>query len=188
MAIFAFVGTIAMSGYTQLAEAERIPEQRLERMREVQRAVQTLAQDLTQIEPRSIREPIGDPRMPGGARRGLGRVQAASSRAPAGATRPGSAGHAATRRLPARPGRSLARSLAGARPHAGLEPIARQAAGRGARRDFPLHDADNEVGRALAGAGRRSRGATERTRPAAVEVTLDLEDWGEIRRLVEVAG
>jgi general secretion pathway protein J len=30
--------------------------------------------------------------------------------------------------------------------------------------------------------------AGDRTRPAAVEVILDLEDWGEIRRLVEVAG
>jgi len=28
----------------------------------------------------------------------------------------------------------------------------------------------------------------ERLRPAAVEVTLDLEDWGEIKRIVEVAG
>ena len=27
----------------------------------------------------------------------------------------------------------------------------------------------------------------ERTRPAAVEVTLELDDWGVIRRLVEVA-
>jgi type II secretion system protein J len=28
----------------------------------------------------------------------------------------------------------------------------------------------------------------ERLRPAAVEVTLELEDWGTIKRLVEVAG
>jgi general secretion pathway protein J len=28
----------------------------------------------------------------------------------------------------------------------------------------------------------------ERARPAAVEVTLELEDWGQIRRVVEVAG
>jgi hypothetical protein len=27
-----------------------------------------------------------------------------------------------------------------------------------------------------------------RARPAAVEITLDLEDWGEIRRLIEIAG
>jgi general secretion pathway protein J len=28
----------------------------------------------------------------------------------------------------------------------------------------------------------------QRLRPAAVEVTLDLEDWGQIRRVIEVAG
>ena len=27
-----------------------------------------------------------------------------------------------------------------------------------------------------------------RARPAAIEVTLELEDWGTLRRLVEVAG
>jgi general secretion pathway protein J len=29
---------------------------------------------------------------------------------------------------------------------------------------------------------------SERLRPAAVEITLDLEDWGVIRRVIEVAG
>jgi hypothetical protein len=28
----------------------------------------------------------------------------------------------------------------------------------------------------------------QRSRPAAIEVVLELEDWGEIRRLVEIAG
>jgi hypothetical protein len=28
----------------------------------------------------------------------------------------------------------------------------------------------------------------ERLRPAAVEVTLELDDWGTIKRIVEVAG
>jgi hypothetical protein len=28
----------------------------------------------------------------------------------------------------------------------------------------------------------------ERSRPAAIEVVIELEDWGEIRRLVEIAG
>jgi hypothetical protein len=28
----------------------------------------------------------------------------------------------------------------------------------------------------------------ERARPAAVEVVIDLEDWGQIRRVIEVAG
>jgi hypothetical protein len=29
---------------------------------------------------------------------------------------------------------------------------------------------------------------SERLRPAAVEITLELEDWGVIRRVIEVAG
>ena len=64
IAIFAFVGVMALSGYTQLQKQTEYQQQRLERVREVQRAVQTLAQDLIQIEPRSIREPIGDQHIP----------------------------------------------------------------------------------------------------------------------------
>nr|MBP7610663.1 prepilin-type N-terminal cleavage/methylation domain-containing protein [Steroidobacteraceae bacterium] len=60
IAIFAFVGVMALSGYTQLQKQTEYQQLRLERVREVQRAVQTLAQDLTQIEPRPIREPIGE--------------------------------------------------------------------------------------------------------------------------------
>jgi general secretion pathway protein J len=30
--------------------------------------------------------------------------------------------------------------------------------------------------------------AENRRRPTAIEVVLELEDWGEIRRIVEVAG
>ena len=41
MAIFAIVGALALSGYTELQRQSEYAEQRLERMREVQRAVQT---------------------------------------------------------------------------------------------------------------------------------------------------
>jgi type II secretion system protein J len=33
-----------------------------------------------------------------------------------------------------------------------------------------------------------STDAENRRRPTAIEVVLELEDWGEIRRIVEVAG
>jgi general secretion pathway protein J len=59
MAIFAIVGTLALSGYTELQRQSEYAELRLARIREVQRAVQTLGQDLAQIEPRPIREPLG---------------------------------------------------------------------------------------------------------------------------------
>ena len=64
IAIFSFVGVMALSGYTQLQKQSEYQQSRLERVREVQRAVQTIAQDLTQIEPRAIREPIGDQHVP----------------------------------------------------------------------------------------------------------------------------
>jgi general secretion pathway protein J len=64
MAIFAIVGVLALSGYTQLQKQTEYTEQRLERTREVQRAVQTMVQDLSQIEPRPIREPIGEQYLP----------------------------------------------------------------------------------------------------------------------------
>ena len=64
MAIFAIVGTLALSGYTELQRQSEYAEQRLERTREVQRAVQTLGQDLAQVEPRPVREPLGETRLP----------------------------------------------------------------------------------------------------------------------------
>jgi len=64
VAIFAVVGTLALSGYTQLQKQSEYAEQRLERTREVQRAVQTLAQDLEQAEPRPVREPLGESQLP----------------------------------------------------------------------------------------------------------------------------
>src|SRR4249919_2772757 len=63
MAIFAIVGTMALTGYTQLQQQAEYSEKRLARVREVQHAVQTLAADLEQIEPRPIRQPIGDARI-----------------------------------------------------------------------------------------------------------------------------
>ena len=55
MAIFAIIGTLALSGYTELQRQSEYAELRLARIREVQRAVQTLGQDLAQIEPRPVR-------------------------------------------------------------------------------------------------------------------------------------
>jgi general secretion pathway protein J len=64
MAIFAILGTLALSGYTELQQQSEYAEQRLERLREVQRAMQAIGQDLAQIEPRPIREPLGESLIP----------------------------------------------------------------------------------------------------------------------------
>ena len=64
IAIFAVVSSLALTGYTQLQQQSEYAEQRLARLREVQRAVQTLCQDLEQLEPRPVRQPLGDGQMP----------------------------------------------------------------------------------------------------------------------------
>src|SRR5512135_1131396 len=64
IAIFAIVSAMALTGYTELQHQASYADQRYERTREVQRAVQTLTQDLEQVEPRPIREPLGQAKQP----------------------------------------------------------------------------------------------------------------------------
>ncbi len=188
IAIFAILGTMALSGYTQLQRQSEYAEQRFARVREVQRAVQLIVQDLSQIEPRPVREGLGEIRVPAVA-----------------------AGTAVDYPLQfTRAGWSNTAGLA--RPT--LQRVGYRVDGDGLWRDhWSTLDRTMTVEpvrvRLLAGVrGVRFRfmtperswidrwplteGATsvdaERQRPAAIEVTLDLEDWGEIRRLVEVSG
>lgn len=188
IAIFAILGTLAMSGYTQLQRQSEYAEQRLARVREVQRAVQLIVQDLSQIEPRPVREGLGEIRVPAVA-----------------------AGTAVDYPLQfTRAGWSNTAGLA--RPT--LQRVGYRVDGEGLWRDhWATLDRTMTVEpvRVQLLAGVRSvsfrfmtperswverwpliEGATtvdaERQRPAAIEVTLDLEDWGEIRRLVEVGG
>jgi general secretion pathway protein J len=188
IAIFAILGTLALSGYTELQRQSEYAEQRLARTREVQRAVQLIVQDLSQIEPRPVREGLGDVRVPA--------VAAGSSvDYPMQFTRAGWSNTA-----------GLARPT--------LQRVGYRVDGEGLWRDhWPTLDRTMAVEpvrlRLLSGvrsvrfrfmtANREwverwpaSEGApaadVERLRPAAVEVILDLEDWGEIRRVVEVSG
>ena len=187
MAIFAILGTLALTGYTELQKQSEYAEQRLARTREVQRAVQLISQDLGQIEPRPVRQPLGEGWLPA-----LVAGDSAESK--------------------------IEFTKAGWSNTAGLErPTLQRVAYRvdqdGLWRDhWPVLDrtlAQEPVRQKLLGSVRDVRfrfmnssrewverwptidGTTDaaaRQRPAAVEVTLDLEDWGEIRRVVEVAG
>jgi len=187
MAIFAIVGTLALSGYTELQRQSEYAEVRLARTREVQRAVQAIVQDLGQIEPRPIREPLGDTRLPAvlageSAEYGLQFTRAGWSNT-AGLARP------TLQRVGYRVDQDglwrdywpvLDRTLA-------VEPVRRKLLGdvRAVRFRFMNSSRDwVETWPVNPGA----TGQDERARPAAVEVIIELEDWGEIRRLVEVAG
>ncbi|HET9695101.1 MAG TPA: type II secretion system minor pseudopilin GspJ [Steroidobacteraceae bacterium] len=188
IAIFAIVGVMSLTGYTQLQRQTEYQEQRVARTREVQRAVQMITQDLTQIEPRPIREPLGEQRVPA-------LVAGDSLEYKVEFTR---AGWSNTAGLP----RPTLQRVAYRLDQDGLwrdywrvldrtqtaEPV-RYNLLKGVRSvtfrfmtpsrewvdRWPQLEGQNPVER-------------ERARPAAVEVSIELEDWGVIRRLVEVSG
>ena len=186
IAIFAILGALAMSGYTELQRQSEYAEQRLERTREVQRAVQTLAQDLSQIEPRPVREPLGETRLPAllagdSVEYGIEFTRAGWSNT-AGLPRP------TLQRVGYRLDQDglwrdhwpvLDRTLA-------QEPVRRRLLGNVRSVRFRFMDPGREwVDRWPVTTDTADPG---RARPAAVEVVLELEDWGEVRRVIEVAG
>jgi general secretion pathway protein J len=187
IAIFTIIGALAMSGYTQLQRQSEYLDQRMERVREVQRAMQTLAQDLAQIEPRPIREPLGDTRLP--AVLASESVEYVLQFTRAGWSNTAGLPRPTLQRVAYRLDQDglwrehwavLDRTLT-------LQPTRRKLLGEVRSVRFRFLDASREwVDRWPAGDAAQPQ--DDRARPAAVEVTLELEDWGELRRLVEVAG
>ena len=187
MAIFAILGTLALTGYTELQKQSEYAEQRLARTREVQRAVQLISQDLGQIEPRPVRQPLGEGWLPaliaGDSAESKIEFTKAGWSNTAGLERP------TLQRVAYRVDQDglwrdhwpvLDRTLA-------QEPVRQKLLGSVRDVRFRFMNSSREwVERWPTTDG--TTDAAARQRPAAVEVTLDLEDWGEIRRVVEVAG
>ena len=188
IAIFAIVGVMSMTGYTQLQRQAEYQQQRLERVREVQRAVQMIAQDLTQIEPRPIREPIGDQRVPAVLAGDSVEYKLEFTRA----------GWSNTAGLP----RPTLQRVAYRLDQDGLwrdywRVLDRTQTAEPTRHNL-LKGVRSVTFRFMTPAREwvdrwpvlqgQSPLEQERARPVAVEVTFELDDWGVIRRLVEVSG
>jgi general secretion pathway protein J len=187
IAIFAIMGSLAMSGYVELQRQSEYAEQRLERVREVQRAIQTLGQDLAQIEPRPIREPLGEALLPAVLATEGAEYRLQFTRA--GWTNTGGLQRPTLQRVGYRLDQDglwrdhwsvLDRTLS-------VEPVRNKLLGgvRAVRIRF-MNAQRTWVERWPANQG--LPGTDDRLRPAAVEVIIELEDWGEIRRVIEVAG
>jgi general secretion pathway protein J len=190
LAIFGIVGVMALSGYTQLQKQTEYTEQRLDRTREVQRAVQTLVQDFTQLEPRPIREPIGAEYLPAVAAGESIEYKVEFTRAgwsnTAGLARP------TLQRVAYRVDQDgLWRDHWRVLDRTQSEQAVRVNLLQGVRSvTFRFMTATREWTDRWPAAQTVGPSTVDiaRTRPAAVEVTLDLEDWGEIKRIIEVPG
>ncbi len=186
IAIFAVVSTLALTGYTQLQQQSEYLEQRLSRLREVQRAVQTLCQDLEQLEPRPVREPLGDGYLP--ALQVTDTLEYRLQLTRAGWSNTGGLPRPTLQRVGYRvedeqlwrdhwP--TLDRTLV-------VEPV--KVHMLDGVRDLRFRFLTSNRQWVDRWPAQQVGTRNERSRPAAIEVVIDLEDWGEIRRLVEIAG
>jgi general secretion pathway protein J len=189
VAIFAIVGMLAFGGYSELMRhSERLRESAA-RTRTIQTAVHRLAQDFASLEPRPVRAQLGDnvePALVADARNDrIAEFTHSGWSNPAGVPRSTLQRVSYTLeddRLTRNYWVMLDRTLATEPVRTVLLDGVKSVKLRfmtGQRRfteQWPALDA------------RRAGPDAARVLPIAVEITIELEDWGTITRLVEVAG
>lgn len=187
IAIFTVVGAMAMGGYNELVGQSQTVDQNMARVRAVQTAVMRLSQDFAELEPRPVRQTVGDGSEPALVvdGRSLDIVSLTRSGWSNSAGLQRSTLQRVTYRL--EDGKLyrdqwpvLDRTLA-------TEPVTTQLLDRVTSVRLRFMDANRSWREAWPGSGNPGLQAL-RARPLAVEFTLELEDWGEIVRLIEVAG
>lgn len=187
VAIFAIVGMLALGGYSQLmSQSERIDEG-AKRTRAIQAAVTRMTQDFETLEPRAVRPPMGEELQP--ALRATKGTDDAIELTHSGWSNPAGVPRSTLQRVSYRlEDTDLVREYWHVLDRTQtVEPVS-----------VVLLDKVKSVSVRYLGADRDWKdqwpplgysGVNVRTaRPLAVEITLELEDWGEIKRLVEVGG
>jgi general secretion pathway protein J len=187
VAIFVIVGAMAMGGYNELVKQSEIVETSAKRTRAVQRTVQRIVQDFASLEPRPVREPIGDSYEP--ALRADARSEQLAELTHSGWSNPAGVSRSTLQRVAWRLENNrlrrdywvvLDRTLTG-------DPVSTMMLDRVRSVGLRFMDGNQTWHEQWPPLGYSAPDAP-RARPIAVEITLELEDWGKIVRLVEVAG
>ncbi len=191
--IAAILAAMAFTAMSQALDHRQLIRARTERLAAVQATMRSLVQDFSQLQPRPVREPIG-----GGYQAALVGATAASPEVTF--TRGGWANFAGEQRSTLERVRYALRDGTLYRDHwnvldAQLQP------GPVTRKllddvtDFQVRYMDNARNwqgawppQPLTGPTATAGQQQLRWRPIAVEVTLQLKDWGTLTRLIEVAG
>ncbi|MDY6946614.1 MAG: type II secretion system minor pseudopilin GspJ [Pseudomonadota bacterium] len=185
--IFAIVAAIAMGGYNQLVRQSDIVNAGSARTREIQSAMQRLNLDFTSLEPRPVREPLGDALIP--ALRSDARGELLAELTHSGWSNPAGVPRSTLQRVSYRlENNKLLREywIALDRTMSG-EPESAVLLDRVKRMELRFMDNNRTWHEQWPPLGYSAPDAT-RVRPIAVEITIELEDWGELKRLVEVSG
>jgi general secretion pathway protein J len=185
--ILAVVAAIAMGGYNELVKQTDILDASAERTRQIQSAMQRMSIDFTSLEPRPVREPLGDSVLP--ALRSDARSEALAEFTRSSWSNPAGMPRSTLQRVAYRLENEkllreywlvLDRTMTG-------EPESAVLLDRVKRMRLRYLDANRRWHEQWPPLG-FSGPEAPRLRPVAVEVTVELEDWGELKRLIEVAG
>lgn len=188
VAIFAVVAALAYGGFNQLSAQRDIVERNAGRTRAVTATVQRMSEDFQMLEPRPIREPLGETLEPA-LRVTEARVDTIADLTRSGWTNPAGMTRSTLQRVTYRLQENklqraywnaLDRTLTAEPTSAVLLDKVRSVAFRFMDQNQSWHTQWPPLG--------YSGPDAARLRPIAVEITIDLEDWGKIVRLVEVSG
>jgi general secretion pathway protein J len=192
MAIFAVIGVMAMGGYNELSQQSERVTANMKRVRAVQMTMMRFAQDFGELEPRPVRAALGSNSEPAlvADSRSQGLVQFTR----AGWSNPAAISRSTLQRVAYRFENGklyrdhwavLDRTLA-------TEPVEVELLDqvRALRLRFLDRNrvwSDQWPANTTQGAS-SAPGLAQPATPIAVEVTLDLDDWGTLVRLIEVPG
>lgn len=187
--VFAIVSAIAMGGYNQLVKQSDIVDRGAARTRAVQSTMQRLNLDFTSLEPRPVRQPLGDGMLPALRTGEKGGGDSLVEFTHSGWSNPAGVPRSTLQRVAYRlEDKKLIREywLALDRTMSSEPESAVLVEGV---KDLKLRfmDANRSWHEQWPPLGYSSADAPW-LRPIAVEVTLELEDWGELKRLIEVSG
>ena len=185
MAIFAIVAYMAYGGFAAVLKQQEIVDESSARLRSVQFAVRQLSMDFAQLQPRPIREELGE-----GWRGALiagGRELQAAELTRAGWSNPLARARPTLQRVAYRvEDGTLIRSYWPVLDRLLEEaPVETELVDGVVELRFRFLDARGEW---IDQWPAPDIGEDPRLIPRAVEVTLELDDWGELVRIVEVAG
>ncbi len=185
--VLGIISVLAYGGYNQLVQQSDILERSAGRTRAIQSTMQRMTEDFAMLEPRPIREPLGESLEP--ALRSGGGLDTLADLTRSGWTNPAGISRSTLQRVTYRLDdnklrraywSALDRTLTGEPTSAVLLDKVRTVSFRFMDQNQGWHDQWPPLG--------YSGPDAPRLRPIAVEITLELEDWGKLVRLVEVAG
>lgn len=187
VAIFVVVGALAMGGYNELIKQSDIVERNAKRTRAVQSAMQRITQDFSELEPRPIRQPLGSTLDP--ALLSDSRTQELAELTRAGWSNPAGVPRSTLQRVRYRLEDNklrrdywvvLDRTLS-------VEPVTTLLLDHVKAMTLRYLDINHRWHDQWPPPGSAGPDAM-RLRPVAVEINIELDDWGKLQRLVEVSG